>query len=148
MSHEADEGHDDHEVGPRPLRVKSSLPVDTERVITRVIGCGIAVHRALGPGYLESIYRRAMCIELSCQGLAYDVERPLRVVYRGITIPGQRVDLLVEGVVVVELKCVKRFDEIHDAQLVSYMKTAGVRAGLLINFQVPLLRNGLRRFVL
>ena len=130
------------------MRVPSPLPPETESVMTETIGCAIAVHRALGPGFLERIYRRAMYIELDAHHLAYEAERRVKVVYREIEIPGQRVDLIVEGLVVVELKSVVHIDQVHCAQVISYMKTAGLRAGLLLNFRAPTLRQGLRRFVL
>ena len=115
--------------------------------MTQTIGCAIAVHRALGPGFVESIYRRAMYIELEACHLAFQAERPIKVVYRDIEIPGQRVDLIVEGLIVVELKSVIRLDEVHRAQVISYLKTTGLRGGLLINFRAPTLRQGLRRIV-
>jgi len=115
--------------------------------MTQTIGCAIAVHRALGPGFLESIYRKAMYIELDAQHLAYETERPIKVVYRSVEIPGQRVDLIVEGLIVVELKAVMRLDQVHRAQVISYLKTVGLRGGLLINFRAPTLRQGLRRIV-
>jgi GxxExxY protein len=149
MNHEGHKGHEGrHEGGLRPLRPYSPLPPETERVMTETIGCAIAVHRALGPGFLESIYQRALCIELSSRRLAFESERPIDVAYRGIAIPGQRLDLLIEGQVIVELKCVERFDDVHQMQVISYLKTTGLRAGLLINFRVPLLRHGLKRIVL
>ena len=114
----------------------------------RVIGCALAVHRALGPGFLESIYRRAMWIELAAQNLSFESERSIRVVYRGIEIPGQRVDLIVDGEIVVELKTVTRFDPVHTAQVISYLRSTGLSGGLLINFRVPVLRMGLKRVVL
>jgi len=117
-------------------------------MMTHTIGCAISVHRALGPGFLESIYRKAMCVELEARGLAYEVERPVCVAYRGVDIPGQRIDLIVGGLIVVELKTVARFDRVHVAQLISYLKTTGLRGGLLINFRVPLLVKGLKRVVL
>jgi GxxExxY protein len=89
-----------------------------------------------------------MYIALSARHLAYEAEQPVKVVYRGVEIPGQRVDLIVEGLVVVELKSVVHIDQVHCAQVISYMKTAGLRAGLLMNFRAPTLRQGLRRFVL
>jgi GxxExxY protein len=116
--------------------------------MTATIGCAIAVHRTLGPGFLESIYKRAMCLELKARNLACELEKHLMVTYRGVEIPGQRVDLIVEGQIVVELKAVLRFDEVHTAQLISYLKTTGLRGGLLINFRVPVLRHGLKRVVL
>jgi GxxExxY protein len=112
------------------------------------IGCAIAVHRELGAGFLESIYQRAMVIELNARGLQFEEQQPVRVCYRGIEIPGQRVDLIVERLVVVELKSVKRIDDVHRAQVISYLNTVGLRAGLLINFRVPLLRVGIKRIVL
>jgi GxxExxY protein len=82
------------------LRIKSPLDPDTERIMIHTIGCAISVHRALGPGFLESIYRKAMCVELEARGLAYETERPIHVAYRGVEIPGQRVDLIVGGLVI------------------------------------------------
>jgi GxxExxY protein len=116
--------------------------------MTHTIGCAIAVHRALGPGFLESIYRRAMCVELNARGIPYEVERSVRVAYRGVEIPGQRVDLIVGGLIIVELKTVIRLDRVHVGQVISYLKTTGLRGGLLINFRVPLLVKGLKRIVL
>jgi GxxExxY protein len=148
MNHEEDEGREGHEARRSPMRLRSPLSPETERVMTQTIGCAIAVHRALGPGFLESIYREAMCIELTTRGLLYERERRISVRYRNVPISGQRIDLLIEGVVVVELKSVAHFDDVHSAQVISYLKTTGLRAGLLINFRVRLLRDGLKRFVL
>jgi GxxExxY protein len=130
------------------MKRKSPLEPEADRMMTHTIGCAIAVHRALGPGFRESIYRKAMCVELEARGLAFEVERPVRVSYRGVEIPGQRVDLIVGGLIVVELKTVVRFDGVHVGQLISYLKTTGLRGGLLINFRVPLLVKGLKRIVL
>ena len=112
-----------------------------------MIGAAIAVHRALGPGFLESIYQKAMAVELTTRGLSFEQQRPIRVGYRGVSIPGQRIDLIVEKLVVVELKSVKRIDEIHLAQVLSSLRTTGIRVGLLINFRVPVMRRGVRRIV-
>jgi GxxExxY protein len=112
------------------------------------IGCAIAVHRTLGPGFLESIYRKAMCVELELRNLAYEQEFPVRVKYRDVEITGQRIDLIIEGLIIVELNAVTRLDEVHRAQLISYLRTTGLRGGLLVNFRVPVLRSGLRRIVL
>lgn len=142
---------DEHQLMPTPwlgMRLPSPLPPETETVMTETIGCAIAVHRALGPGFVERIYRRAMYIELEARNLAYEAERPVTVTYRDIEIPGQRVDLIAEGMVVVELKSVMHLDRIHEAQLTSYLKTTGLRAGLLMNFRAPTIRQGLRRIVL
>jgi len=130
------------------VRSDSPLSVEAESVMRRTIGCAIAVHRALGPGFLESIYRKAMCIELESRKLAYERERTIRVNYRGVDIPGQRVDLIIEGLIVVELKSVTRLDEVHRAQVISYLRTTGLKGGLLVNFRVRLLKDGLQRIVL
>ena len=130
------------------MRLPSPLTAWAEHVMSETIGCAIPVHRALGPGLLESIYRKAMHIEVGAAGLSYESERPVRVRYRDVEITGQRVDLIVEGEIVVELKSVIRLDEVHRAQLISYLRTTGLRGGLLINFRVPVLQRGLRRVVL
>ena len=152
--HEGHEGHEEHEEheeheGPRVgIRLNSPLNGREELVMSMTIGAAIAVHRELGPGFLESIYHKAMRVELESRNLAYESERAVRVKYRGVEIPGQRIDLVVERLVVVELEAVKRLDDIHRAQLISYLKTTGLRAGLLINFRVARLAHGLKRIVL
>ena len=150
---DADDNHEEHEAhegssSPFPgVRVPSPLSAEAELAMSRTIGAAIAVHRELGPGYIEMIYRRAMCIELEARKLAYEEERSVYVTYRGVQIPGQRVDLIIERLIVVELKAVTHFDQVHKAQLISYLKTTGLRGGLLINFRVPVLRDGIRRVV-
>ena len=146
--HDDIEGHESPSSRPYRMRLPSPLTPEAERVMSDVIGCAIRVHRALGPGFLESIYQKAMHTELAATGLSYESERPVRVKYRDVEIPGQRVDLIVERLVVVELKSVVRLDEIHRAQLISYLRTTGLRGGLLINFRVPVLHAGLKRVVL
>lgn len=89
-----------------------------------------------------------MFVELAAAGLSYEAERPVTVRYRDVDLPGQRVDLIVEQEIVLELKAVIKLDEVHRAQLISYLRTTGLRGGLLINFRVALLRHGLRRVVL
>ncbi len=126
----------------------AALPRRVEQVLHETIGCAIAVHRELGPGYLERIYRQAMLIELDARGIPFEAEKAILVSYRGYQIPGQRVDLVVAGVVLVELKAVTAIEPAHIAQVLSYLKTTGLRAGLLINFHERLLRDGLRRLVL
>jgi GxxExxY protein len=130
------------------VRPDSPLSVRGEWVMRQAIGCAIAVHRALGPGFLESIYHKAMCIELEERNLAFERERPVTVSYRGVPIPGQRVDLIVESLIVVELKSVVRLDDVHRAQVISYLRTTGLKGGLLINFRERVLKDGLRRIVL
>ena len=155
MTNDNREGREDREgreesqaVRLSAVRSDSPLSAEAEWIMRRTIGCAIAVHRALGPGFLESIYRKAMCIELKSQKLAYERERSIRVNYRGIDIPGQRVDLIIEGLIVVEWKSVVRLDEVHRAQVISYLRTTGLKGGLLVNFRVRLLKDGLQRIVL
>jgi len=131
-----------------PLLISSTLPEDTEMVLSRVIGCALTVHRELGPGYLESIYATALAVELSANRLPFERERAVSVNYRGTLIPGQRVDFIVANSVIVEIKSVARLDPIFQAKVISYLKTTGLRAGLLINFNTALLKEGLKRIVL
>jgi GxxExxY protein len=146
--HKEIEGHEESAGDLVGVRVPSPLSSDAERVMHETIGCAIAVHRALGPGFLESIYRTAMCIELDARHLAFERERPVRVSYRSVEIPGQRIDLIVEGLIVVELKAVAQLAGVHRAQLISYLRTTGLRGGLLVNFGAHVMKDGLKRVVL
>jgi GxxExxY protein len=128
--------------------VHTSIPRDVEAAATECIGCAIEVHRRLGPGYLESIYRRAMCLELESRDIPFEAEKAVTVTYREWQIPGQRIDLIVRGKIVLELKAVRRLKTIHRAQVISYLKTTDLRLDLLINFKTELLRQGIKRVVL
>ena len=128
-------------------RVPSNLPPDVEAVMFRVIGAAIEVHRHLGPGYLESIYQRALCVELRLRGIEFAFERRIEIVYKGVVLQGQKLDLIVEGKVIVEVKAVSQLEEIHGSQVVSYLRSTGLRAGLLINFNSVVLKAGIRRIV-
>jgi len=124
-------------------------PIEEEddAIARRVIGAAIEVHRLLGPGFLESIYKKAMEYELRMSGLFVEKEKEILIPYKDIQIPGQRLDLLVGGRIIVELKAVESLVPIHEAQLISYLKATHLRLGLLINFRVPLLKDGIRRIV-
>jgi GxxExxY protein len=114
-----------------------------------IIGAAIEVHKTLGPGLLESAYEECLCHELAAHGLAYQREEPLPVVYKGVQLDcGYRLDLLVEGIVIVELKSVDVILPIHEAQLLTHLRLSGKRVGLLINFNVTKLRDGIVRRVL
>jgi GxxExxY protein len=118
------------------------------QITERVIGAAIAVHRALGPGPLESAYETCLMYELTQQGLKVEAQKPLPVTYREVKLDcGYRLDLLVEDAVIVELKSVDRLAPIHTAQLMSYLKLSGCKIGLLINFNETLLKNGIVRKV-
>ncbi|MGO8753201.1 MAG: GxxExxY protein [Thermoguttaceae bacterium] len=123
------------------------IPQQDEQIAKAVIGAAIEVHRELGPGFLESIYRKALAYELSLRGFPVEQEKEIVVPYKDIQIPGQRLDLLVGQRLIVELKCVEEFAPIHQAQLLSYLKTTRLRLGLLINFKAQLLKDGIKRLV-
>jgi GxxExxY protein len=123
------------------------VPSADEAIAKQVIGAAIEVHRELGPGFLESIYCHALAHELSLGGLEVEQEKEIAVAYKGIQISGQRLDLLVGGRIILELKCVEEFARIHEAQLISYLKATGLRLGLLINFKTELLKDGIKRIV-
>ena len=115
----------------------------------QVIGCAIEVHRHLGPGLLESTYQQCLAHELQTSQIAFKLEHPLPVIYKGVRIDcGYRLDLLVEDTLILELKAVEAVREIHKAQLLTYMKLAGIKHGLLLNFNVVRLKDGLTSFVL
>jgi GxxExxY protein len=130
------------------LRIQSPLSKELETLIYDTIGCCIAVHRALGPGLLEHIYTKAVCLELTAAGIPFDREKSYPVVYRGEPLCEQRLDFVVGGEIVVEIKSVEQLALIHHSQLLSYMRVAQLRAGLLMNFNVPVLQDGLHRKVL
>ena len=114
-----------------------------------IIGAAIEVHRALGPGLLESAYEECLCRELSLRGVPFERQVPLPVEFKGLRLDcGYRLDLLVGKTVVVEIKAVESLLPIHDAQLLAYLKLGGWKIGLLINFNVSVLKNGIRRRVL
>jgi GxxExxY protein len=114
----------------------------------RIIQCAIEVHRALGPGLLESAYCACLQHEFSLQGLKVDRECPIAVEYKGLVIEAAyRADFLIEDKVLVEVKSVERVESVHEAQALTYMKLRNVSVGLLLNFNVPSLRQGIRRFV-
>jgi len=114
----------------------------------KVIGCAIEVHRNLGPGLLESTYERCLSFELLSNNIRHEVQRELPVDYKGIKLDCRyRVDLMVEGKLIVEIKSVEKIIPIHEAQILTYMKLADISVGLLINFNVTRLKDGIKRFV-
>ena len=115
----------------------------------RIIAAAIDVHRALGPGLLESTYEMCLCRELSIRDLNFSRQVPIPVEYKGVKLDcGYRADLLIEDSVLVEIKAIDSLISIHEAQLLSYLKLGGWKIGLLINFNVELLKHGIRRRVL
>ena len=121
----------------------------TENEVTeQIIGSAIEVHRRIGPGLLESIYSECLAMELTLQGVRFEREVPVPIAYRGQRVAADlRIDLLVERRIVVELKAVEKLLPVHDAQLLTYLRLTRHSVGLLINFNVPVLKNRLRRLV-
>jgi GxxExxY protein len=131
--------------GAEDAEVVKSLNELTEAII----GSAMEVHRALGPGLLESTYEMCLCRELSIRGLRFQRQVPIAVEYKGVKLDcGYRADVVVEDSVLVEIKAIDSLQSIHEAQLLSYLKLGGWKIGLLINFNVELLKHGLRRRVL
>ena len=111
----------------------------------KVIGAAIEVHRILGSGLLESIYEKALCIELQLRGMGVERQKEIDVVYKGHAIKGLRIDLLVESQVIVELKSVSKLPDVATAQVLSYLKASGLKRGLLLNFGLQKLIDGIKR---
>ncbi|MEO2047610.1 MAG: GxxExxY protein [Pirellulales bacterium] len=123
--------------------------MEFDELSNRVIGCAIEVHRELGPGLLESTYEQCFAHELRRAGITFQLQQPQPVQYKGIRIDrGYRLDILVENNLVIELKSVEEIKGIHEAQLLTYMKLSGAKTGLLMNFNVTKLKDGIKRFVL
>ena len=122
---------------------------NTNQITDEIIGAAIEVHRAVGPGLLESSYEMCLCRELSIRGLRFERQVAIPVEYKGVKLDcGYRADIVVDGSVLVEIKAVDSLFSIHEAQLLSYLKLGGWKIGLLINFNVELLKHGIRRRVL
>ena len=115
---------------------------------SRIIGAAIEVHKNLGPGLLESAYEECLCHELSIQGLLFEKQKPLSIDYKGKKLDcGYRLDIVVEKAVIIELKSCEKIEPIHKAQLLAYLKLSGLNLGLILNFNVPLMRDGIVRIV-
>jgi GxxExxY protein len=129
--------------------MKTNQEIESLTPVTRtIIGCAIEVHRHLGPGLLEQIYERAMCVELNRAHLSFTRQPTFPIDYKGVAIGEQRADLIVANAVVVEIKSVERFDPIFAAQVLTYLRFTGLRIGLLLNFNSRLLKDGVVRIVL
>ena len=120
-----------------------------EELTRRVIGCAIEVHRELGPGLLESSYELCLAHELTGAGITFKRQEPVPTLFKGFQLDcSYRADFLIESVLLLELKSIEQLKQIHQAQLLTYMKHAQITVGLLINFNVTVLKNGLKRYVL
>ena len=127
------------------MSVKEEYPM--RDLTQRIIAAAIEVHRELGPGYLEALYEEALAREFVSSKISFERQKQIYIRYKGEEIGKHRLDFLVEGKVVVEIKAVERFDEVHRAQVISYCKASGAPVGLLMNFNSPVLKDGIRRIV-
>ena len=120
-----------------------------DELSNKIIGLALDVHRELGPGLLESTYQQCLAYELSKAEIKFELEKEVHVKYKNVKLDcGYRIDLLVDNKLILELKCVEKLLPIHEAQILTYMKLANIKIGLLINFNVMMLKNGIKRFVL
>ena len=123
------------------------LPEPIEAVGRQVLDAAFQVHKQLGPGFLEKFYEEALCIELASQGIPFVRQKSVEVYYREHLLGRQRLDIVVDEKVIVEVKAVEKLISVHEAQLIAYLHATGLRLGFLINFQSPLLKHGIRRIV-
>jgi GxxExxY protein len=122
--------------------------MDVNRLSSKIIGAAIEVHKALGPGLLESAYEECISRELSLQNLSFERQKLLSVVYKGMSLDcGYRLDIVVENAIILELKSCEKIEPIHKAQLLTYLKLSGLSLGLLLNFNVTVMRDGIVRIV-
>jgi GxxExxY protein len=122
--------------------------MDINQLSSKIIGSAIEVHKALGPGLLESSYQKCLCHELRLRGIPFEYEKPLPLVYKGEKLYcGYQMDLVVENAIIVELKSCEKLAPIHEAQLLTYLKLSDLKLGLLLNFNVPVMREGIKRIV-
>jgi GxxExxY protein len=122
--------------------------MEFDALSNRVIGCAIEVHRALGPGVLESAYERCLTHELAAAGIGFEAQKAIALSYKGLKLDcGYRADIVVEGQLLLELKSVEAVTAVHEAQVLTYLRPAELPIGLLINFNAGLLKDGIRRFV-
>ena len=130
------------------LRIPTPLSAELETLVHDTIGCCIAVHRKLGPGLLETIYSRAVALELVAAGITFEQEKPYPVTYRGQLLCEHHLDFVVGGAIVLEIKSIEAIARVHHAQLLNYLRVSRLRVGLLMNFNVAVLKDGLVRKVL
>lgn len=134
--------------GNRQMNREDAETPREDKISGEVIGAAIDVHREIGPGLLESAYEQCLCHELLLRGLTFERQVPLPAKYKGVRLDcGYRMDVVVEDAVLVELKTVEELLPVHDAQLLTYLKLSGCQLGLLMNFNVPVLKDGLKRIV-
>lgn len=130
------------------IRVFDRIPADVEALAASVVDAAFQVHKALGPGLLESVYETCLCYELKQRGIPFKSQVALPIRYNGLTLDnGLRLDMLVDDKLVVELKAVEKMQTLYDAQLLTHLKLSGLRLGLLVNFNSILIKDGIKRIV-
>jgi GxxExxY protein len=147
-------GAGDARLGPAPYflnhrvaEMNKEIDQEVNQLTHEIIGSAIEVHRSIGPGFLETVYEEALCYELQLRNIPYLRQQPIRLKYKSIHVGESRVDLFVKQLVIVELKAVDALAPIHLAQVISYLKATHTNLGLLINFNVPILRQGIKRVI-
>jgi GxxExxY protein len=139
LNHEVRKGHEGRE----------GRPADVEDLARTIVDSGLKVHRALGPGLLESAYEHCLAHELGLRGVSVQRQVPLPITYEGMKLEaGYRLDLVAGQTVVIEVKAVEALTRLHEAQVLTYLRLSGLRLGLLLNFNVELFKNGIRRLIL
>jgi GxxExxY protein len=139
--------HEEHE-GSKAHEGYKELSRDLEQTARIIVDAGLQVHRALGPGLIESVYEHCFAYELDRRGLAIRRQVPLQVIYAGVTLEAAyRLDIVVENSIIVEIKAVETLTRLHEAQLLTYLRLSNMRLGFLTNFNVTLFKNGLKRLV-
>ena len=122
--------------------------MDINQLSSQIIGAAIEVHKALGPGLLESAYEKCLCHELKLRGLSFASQKPLSLIFKGEKMDcGYQLDIVVENTIILELKSCEKIEPIHKAQLLTYLKLSGLKLGLLLNFNMPVMRDGIVRIV-
>jgi len=130
-------------------RIRVDRAMDVNELSGKVIGAAIEVHKILGPGLLESAYEECLCHELGLRAIRFERQKELPIEYKGTSLDcGYRLDIVVANRVIIELKACETLEAIHEAQLLTYLKLTGLKLGLLINFNVPVLKEGIRRLAL
>jgi GxxExxY protein len=138
----------DSEFNRQERQVRQEPSVEIDRLARTVVDAGLKVHRALGPGLLESVYEHCLAHELHARGVPLARQVALPVVYDGVALDGgYRLDLVVDNQIIIEIKSVEALSRLHEAQMLTYLRLSGLRLGLLMNFNVQIFKHGVRRFV-
>jgi GxxExxY protein len=137
-----------HEDTKETKFIRTDPKEEADRWSNAVIGAAIAVHKALGPGFLEGVYEEALCIELERRNIPFRRQVSFDVNYADTKVGEGRIDLIIGGCLIIELKAIDGFAPIHTAQAISYLRATGLRLALLINFNVPVLKDGIKRIIL